>query len=343
MYGIAAQVASWLDDGREVTMAQVVATRGFSSRDPAAAAAWTPGLPPIGAVLEGIDIATLVGRGPGLVELTISDAEAVQAGLACGGAASVLVTPASALPTDLWGRLVDRDPVCLVTELDGAAITRATAYAPDTVRSAGETHGEIPRLFGRGISTTALLDDTVAVVALWPVPTLVVVGDGLIADALVAAGDLLGWTSLVTPDVTDAVAAIDGLHRSDAVVVLSHSRDVDGPVLSAALATPSATSSAVADGTEGSGGSVGYVGALGSRHTQAARREWLTERGVPDAALARIHGPAGLDLDAHTPGEIAVSIVAEILAERGHGSGRALRDRPGPVHTDGVQAPPPRY
>ena len=109
--------------------------------------------------------------------------------------------------------------------------------------------------------------------------------------------------------------------RSDAFVVLSHDRAVDGPALAAALA-----------------GRAGYVGALGSRRTQAARREWLTEHGVAAADQARIHGPAGLDIDAHTPGEIAVTIVAEILGRaRAASSGGALRDRSGPVHTAGVQ------
>jgi xanthine dehydrogenase accessory factor len=175
------------------------------------------------------------------------------------------------------------------------------------------------------VSAAALLDDC-AVVALWPVPTLVVMGDGLIAGALRDAAALLGWQPQVIPEVRAAVAAVGELHASDAVVVLSHDRAADGPTLAAALA-----------------GRVGYVGALGSRHTQLARREWLTEHGVPAAAQARIHGPAGLDIGAHTPAEIAVSIVAEILAGRAASSGGALRDRTGPVHRSGVQAPPPRY
>jgi xanthine dehydrogenase accessory factor len=82
---------------------------------------------------------------------------------------------------------------------------------------------------------------------------------------------------------------------------------------------------------------------LGSRHTQQARREWLTAHGVAQAEQARIHGPAGLDLDAHTPAEIAISIVAEILAHRAGTTGGSLRERPGPVHAAGVNAPPPRY
>jgi xanthine dehydrogenase accessory factor len=155
---------------------------------------------------------------------------------------------------------------------------------------------------------------------------MLVVGDGLIADALAASAGLLGWPVQVTNDAAQAVTAAAELHRSDAVVVLSHDRAVDGPALSAAL-----------------DGRAGYVGGLGSRHTQAARWEWLTEHGVPESEQARVHGPAGLDIDAHTPAEIAVSIVAEILAVRSGSTGGSLGQRGGPVHVAGVNAPPPRY
>lgn len=328
MYAIADQVRQWLDAGEDVTVAQVVATRGFSSRNPAAAAAWTGGQA-VGSVLEGIDTAALAQHGPGLHEVLLTDADAQAVGLSCGGRASVLVQPAAAYGTGFWDRLVDREPVCVVTEVAGGAVGGVTVHTTGTIRGAHAFGDRIPRLFARGQSATELFDDvepSLAVVALWPVPTLVVVGDGLIASALAGAAALLDWQATVTNDVSSAVASVEALHPSDAVVVLSHSREIDGPTLAAALA-----------------GSARYVGALGSRRTQAARRDWLTERGVPEQDQLRIHGPAGLDIDAHTPGEIAVSIVAEILAVRAHTSGGALRDREGPVHTTGVNAPPPRY
>jgi xanthine dehydrogenase accessory factor len=316
VYEIAPQVSQWLAAGRDVRVATVVATRGFSSQVPAATTAWTAGAPPVGALLDAIDLSALVAAG--LVEVTISADDAARAGLACGGVASVLVSDAAALPTGTWERLVARDPLCLVTPLpDGAT----QAFTATTMRDAYPFGDEIARLFARGVTTTALTADA-AIIVLWPVPTLVVVGDGLIADALHDAATLLGWPSRSTSEP----AAAGNLHRSDAVVVLSHDRAVDGPALAAALA-----------------GGVGYVGALGSRRTQAARREWLTEHGVPDGDQARIHGPAGLDIDAHTPAEIAISIVAEILATRSSAAGGSLRDRAGPVHTAGVHAPPPRY
>jgi xanthine dehydrogenase accessory factor len=329
VYDIAEQVQRWLADGRDVRIAQVIATRGFSSRDPAASGAWSDGEAAggLGAVL---DVGALQ---PGLVDVTISDADAVAAGLACGGVASVLVQPARAYPAGTWTRLVEREPICLVTAIgaDGAP-GETQLFTPQTIRDAAKpgSYGDpVPRLFGRGVTAAALIEDEdrrVAAVALWPVPSLVVVGDGLIAEALADAAQLLGWTCTTTPELEAALAALADLRRSDALVVLSHDRAVDGPVLAAALA-----------------GGAGYVGGLGSRHTQAARREWLTEHGVADADQARIHGPAGLDIDAHTPAEIAVSIVAEILADRAGSSGGSLRERPGPVHTAGVQAPPPRY
>ncbi len=316
VYDIASQVNDWLAAGRDVQVATVVATRGFSSQTPAASLAWTDGERPVGALVAHVDAGRLSGTG--LVEMTITEEEAARGGLACGGSASILVRAAAALPDGTWDRLVAREPLCLVSTLPGGDTTVFTAQS---IRDAYPFGDRVPRLFGRGVTSTAVLDDA-AVIVLWPVPTLVVIGDGLIADALRDAALLLGWAAEVSLDA----GAVQRLQRSDAVVVLSHDRSVDGPALAAAL-----TSRA------------GYVGALGSRRTQAARREWLTENGVATAEQERIHGPAGLDVDAHTPAEIAVSIVAEILATRSASSGRSLRDRDGPVHTGGVHAPPPRY
>lgn len=326
MYEIAPRVAEWLGAGRDVWIGVLIATRGMSSARPAAALAWTPGEPSTGELVGGLGPADLPARG--LVDLEVSATAAAAAGLACGGTATVLVLDAAALPGDLWARLEVREPLCLVATPDGERGASVAVYTPATIRTAFEFADEVPRLLGRGVTTTAVLsgDRRAVAIVLWPVPTMVVVGDGLIADGLVAVSGLLGWSSVIAADLPLAVSAIGGLHRSDAVVVLSHDRAIDGPALAAALA-----------------GAAGYVGALGSRRTQAARRDWLTEHGVPAADQDRIHGPAGLDIDAHTPGEIAVSIAAEILGSRAGGRVGALRDRTGPVHTAGVQAPPPRY
>jgi xanthine dehydrogenase accessory factor len=87
------------------------------------------------------------------------------------------------------------------------------------------------------------------------------------------------------------------LDARSAVVTLTHDPKLDDPALDEALRSDAF-----------------YVGALGSRRTQAARLERLRERGFDEAALARIHGPIGLDLGAQSPAEIAISILAEVTA-----------------------------
>lgn len=84
-------------------------------------------------------------------------------------------------------------------------------------------------------------------------------------------------------------------HRC-ALVALTHEPRIDEPALIAALDTPAF-----------------YIGALGSRTTHEKRLRSLREKGVPDAALARIRAPIGLDIGARAPGEIAVAIVAELI------------------------------
>jgi xanthine dehydrogenase accessory factor len=142
---------------------------------------------------------------------------------------------------------------------------------------------------------------------------MVIVGGGAIADALVAAAGLLGWNTETTTETGTATGLVAGLSILDKLVVLSHDLEVAGPTLAAAL-----------------DGGVGYIGALGSRRTQESRAEWLAYRDITD--LGRIHGPAGLDIGASTPAEIAVSIVAEALAVAKATSARPLRDQSTPIH-----------
>jgi xanthine dehydrogenase accessory factor len=328
---LAEQIAHWLGSGRPVTLARAVDVQGMSSDDHQPFAALTAGEPVAGSVLSGAadrTLTELVASPPAagrLVEVTVHDAAALDAGLSCGGVARLVLQPADELPAATWSLMARREPVCVITTFDGAAASATVVATRATIGEVEREHPGVARLFARGATMSALLDDArTAVTAIWPIPSLVVVGDGLIADALAANAALLGWTCAVVNEAGAASDAIGELASCDGVVVLSHDRDVDGPALDAAL-----------------GGAVGYIGALGARHTQAARAEWLAEHQVSD--LSRIHGPAGLDVGARTPAEIAVAIIAEMLATRAGRSPVSLRDREGPVHGDGLNAPPPRY
>ena len=76
----------------------------------------------------------------------------------------------------------------------------------------------------------------------------------------------------------------------------------------------------------------GYVGAMGSRRTQDRRIAELVERRITADELARLHAPIGLDIGASTPGETAISVLAEILTARTGATGPPLTDPAGPIH-----------
>ena len=105
------------------------------------------------------------------------------------------------------------------------------------------------------------------------------------------------------------------LGSRDAVCVLTHDAKFDVPAILGALATH-----------------VGYLGVMGSRATHAKRVVRLHEAGVTDDELTRVMAPIGLDLGARTPEETAVSICAEIIANRTGRAAPSLRDTDGPIH-----------
>jgi xanthine dehydrogenase accessory factor len=117
----------------------------------------------------------------------------------------------------------------------------------------------------------------------------------------------VGWPQEVMHDVE--------LGPRDAVLVFTHDPKFDEPALIAALGT-----------------NAGYIGALGSRQTTADRERRLRRAGVSSADLARIHAPCGLDIGSRTAEETAVSVLAEIIADRAQRAGMPLRLSEGPIH-----------
>jgi xanthine dehydrogenase accessory factor len=169
-----------------------------------------------------------------------------------------------------------------------------------------------------------------------PPPRLVVVGAVDTGEALCAAAKLLGWRTICidaraafatperVPSADELIVAWpdEGLARvrpdhATAVVVLTHDDKFDVPALQAALRSEAF-----------------YVGAIGSRRTQAQRRERLLDGGLTEAELERIHGPAGLDVGAESPAETALSILAEALAVRAARGGRPLKTAAGRIHVE---------
>ena len=186
------------------------------------------------------------------------------------------------------------------TPLAGAVLADARAAL-----AAGETQARSYTL--AGIEAGVLLE------VVPPPIALLVCGDEREAAPLLAVAEQLGWNARVLGR-NDAIPALDG--RS-AAVVMTHSDARDMELLPPLLASPAR-----------------YVGLLGSRARTAQLLGDLRKSGAlaPDASLERLHTPAGLDIGAETPGEVALAIAAEIQAVFGGKGGGPLRERKGHIH-----------
>lgn len=368
MLDIAEELHRWVGQGRAFAVATVVAVGGSAPRQPGAALAVDSEGTAIGSVSGGcvegavyelcrqaLEDGTTVRERFGY-----SDDDAFAVGLTCGGVIDILVTPvraddparpvfAAALaaaaggtaaavaritdgPAELLGRplLVHPDGryeggLGGHPELDRTAAAEARAML-DAGRTGEVTIGADGSRCGRPLAL--LVESSV------PPPRMIVFGAIDFAAALVRAGRFLGYhvtvcdarpvfaTAARFPEADDIV--VDWPHRylADTEVdartvlcVLTHDAKFDVPLLELALRLP-----------------VAYVGAMGSRRTHLERNERLREAGVTDRQLAALHSPIGLDLGARTPEETALSIAAEIVADRRGGSGVPLSGAHTPIH-----------
>ncbi|TDR93019.1 XdhC family protein [Enterovirga rhinocerotis] len=163
-----------------------------------------------------------------------------------------------------------------------------------------------------------------------PPVKLIVIGAVHVSQALAPMARELGLdativdprTAFATPDrfpdvpviaewPQDALPKLGGFDRYTALACLTHDPKIDDQALLPALQAECF-----------------YIGALGSRRTHAKRIERLEAAGIGAEAIARIHAPIGLDIGAVTPAEIAVSILAEIVAEQRRDRRRAPQTRP---------------
>ena len=151
---------------------------------------------------------------------------------------------------------------------------------------------------------------------LTPPPELIAIGAVHVAIPLIQFARILGFRTVVI-DPREAFATQErfdqadeihvawpdqalprvGLHDESFVAILSHDLKIDLPALKIALRSPAR-----------------YVGVLGSKKTQAKRLVALREEGFDDDDFARIHSPIGLDLGGRRAEEIALSVVAEMIA-----------------------------
>jgi len=348
---VLAEIERWLAQERSVALVTIVATWGSAPRPAGSkmavndrgemAGSVSGGCVETAVIEEALNV--LRSRRPKAIHYGVSDESAWEVGLACGGQIDLFVEPLAPLLGPAGGgssefesmveALAQQRPAVRAVVIEGAADLLGRSWLFDSAGSEGA--GSLPPAlvemvapqaqarFGmaapqvievatQGATLKVLLDSLSAS------PRLVIVGGVHIAIALARLAQLLGYhvtiveprrafgtrerfpqvEALVSLWPDEALRTI-GLTHSTAVAVLSHDPKLDDPALQVALPSPAF-----------------YVGALGSTHTQELRRARLREAGLSERHIARLHGPIGMDLGGHEPEEIALSILAEVVAVR---------------------------
>lgn len=294
MDDVLAKAEEWRAEGEEVALATVVATRRSAPRPLGSKLAVTRSGRLYGSVSGGCVeadvaercVAILDGELPRVVSYGIEDDEAWTVGLPCGGEIDVFIEKFESAPP------VERGASYVVVEGDDAG---KRWHDSERVRTGLEG-----RVFTEAIA---------------PTPRLVAVGAGDIAEALCALAKPLGWRTVVV-DPRAGLATRERVPSADEIVVawpdeievdaetalvsLVHEERIDIPAL-----------------RRGVEGGAFYVGALGSTRAQEKRREKL------GAVADGVRGPVGLDLGGETPTEIALEILAEMLAVQKKGEAPA--------------------
>ncbi|MFN8624778.1 MAG: XdhC/CoxI family protein [Candidatus Binatia bacterium] len=347
----------WSAAEEDIAMATLVRVRGSAPRLPGARLCVTRSGKMAGSVSGGcvendvcdraIDV--LDSRRPTIATYGIADELGFEIGLSCGGSLDVLIEPF--VPDAVWQALrqaVDgQRPAVLCIGLAPAELLGRKLVVLADRRRRGSLAPELDeavtaealRLLSKG-GTTAIDVPwhthvaTVFVESLPPPERLFVIGATHAAAALCRIAKGFGFQVTVVdargtyatrerfPEADVLVRSQPGpvlasatLDPSSYIVVLTHDPKFDIPALTQALRSPAR-----------------YIGVMGSRSTHARRRERLVEEGFGPADLARIRAPIGLDIGARTPEEMALSILAEMVAAKYGADGRALAAKHGAIH-----------
>jgi xanthine dehydrogenase accessory factor len=336
------EIERWRQASKQIAIATIVQVYGSALRPLGAKMACTSAGDMAGSVsggcIEGAvyeEAQRVIKHGrPRLLEYGVANESAWEIGLACGGTIQVWVESlAPEIYATLKQCLAAGQLVALATILSGPGMGNKLFIWPD-----GRTQGELgsaelteqviryaaDRLAAHdpGRATFEANDESVEVFieVFPPLPRLIVVGAVHIAIPLVTFAKTLGFRTIVldarsafatrarfphadelTVEWPSTAMSRLGLDEATYVVIVTHDDKLDIPALQAALASPAR-----------------YIGILGSTTAHARRVQSLKQLGITDQQLARIRAPIGLDVGAVGPEEIALSIMAEVVAVR-HG------------------------
>ncbi|QHE69408.1 XdhC family protein [Rhodococcus sp. WAY2] len=314
-----------------------------------------------GAVYELACEVTASGT-PVLQRYGISDENAFEVGLTCGGIIDIFVEPVSRNTFPEFGEIAhdidNHQPVAVATVVahpDAARVGRRLIVRPENVsgslgsdRADSAVTDDARGLLAAGGSTVLTYGTDgqrrgegmeVFVASYAPRPRMLVFGAIDFAAAVARQGAFMGYRVTVC-DARPVFATHARFPTADEVVVdwphrylaaQAEAQAIDGRTVICVLTHDPKfdvplleTALRIPD--------VAYIGAMGSRRTDQDRRERLREAGLTDTELDRLSSPIGLDIGARTPEETAVSIAAEIIARRWGGTGRPLMESSGRIH-----------
>jgi xanthine dehydrogenase accessory factor len=297
MYEIALSVSACVRSNTHADLVWLLSPNPLPQPKNGEVIAFTPGGGKFGSVLGGafdghfIDITSLkLSRGR-IVDVHVGPLEASLTGISLGSTLTFMVIPAHTLESELWPALNERESVAIVAYVENKEVTRTEVFTSATILAADP---QVAEIFNQGKTTVADLGDRIVTVYT-PVTRLIVAGSGAIADALESGAKALGWQVSVDPRSENFAGLAATLSDLDAAVIMGHDVENSSRCLASALDSKA-----------------GYIGALGSMKMQENRADWLAYRDITD--LSRVHGPAGFDIGASTPAEIAVSVLAEAIA-----------------------------
>jgi len=226
-----------------------------------------------------------------IITRVVTDFEAIMSNVPAGTTLKFAVLPSSAIESGIWQSFLDRESIAIVCHLDGDEIVRSEYFTSVTIIAADP---QIAEEFSKNKSMTLDLGDRIVTIY-HPITKFVIAGTGPMAEALEKAARGLGWNVSVDPRPSMVAGLIATLSPMDCVVIMGHEVESSSNCLKYALESKA-----------------GYIGALGSKKMQESREDWLNYRDITD--ISRVHGPAGFDIGASTPDEIAISILAEAIA-----------------------------
>ena len=295
MYEISLSVNACIKSNTRADVAWLLSPiAGFAITD---AIAFTPGGGKIGKVLDGAFDGPLsemaarklpVGR---VIETDVSAFESTVSGIPAGTHLKFVLMPATLLEPELWPALLEREAIAIVVHVSGDEVTKTEVFTSATILAADP---QVADIFNKGVTTVVDLGDRIVTIYC-PVTKIVIAGSGPIADALAAAAQGLGWQTSVDPRPGMFAGLTAALSKIDCAVIMGHDVETSSQCLAYALES-----------------AAGYIGAIGSKKMQENREDWLAYRDITE--ISRIHGPAGFNIGAATPGEIAISILAEAIA-----------------------------